>query len=90
MNASQRLWRRLATLLPDDQFNWLAEEHKRDLARDRRHSTYRQKQRQYGNALNRIGYSLNQEAAQHQAAQIYKWLNEHEDWNPDSRAARRA
>lgn len=87
MNASQRLWKRLAVILPADQFNWLVEEHKQDLSRDRRHSTYRQKQRQYGNALNRIGYSLNKEAAQQQAAQLYKWLCDHKDWNPEGCAA---
>lgn len=89
MNASQRLWRRLAAILPADHFAWLAEEHKRDLARDRRATKYRTYLRYERQALATIALCnleplmdgpkiKNRE--EERLKRVRAWLEAHQDW----------
>jgi hypothetical protein len=90
-NAHQRLWRRLATMIPVEQYDWLLEQHKQDLARDRRHSQYRTWQRREREALyivrtvDDIDYPDTVKRAKERLPGIQAWLREHASWNPNTR-----
>ena len=88
MNASQRLWRRLATMIPAEQYDWLIKEYRQDLANDRKYAEFRKNLRRCAEA----GYTLNTyhpdpettQRARVKLDKALKWLNEHEDWNPEA------
>ncbi|NTV62580.1 MAG: hypothetical protein HGA65_03455 [Oscillochloris sp.] len=91
MNAHQRLWKRLATMIPVEHYEWLLEQHREDLARDRRHSQYRTWQRREREALSalhgydRIDYPGLLDRAREKYERAAAWLAKHADWNPDTR-----